>query len=96
MPISGQPAATAASFKSMFAWRLCGSSSSTFSIISTARFGSFFTSRCAFMIAIDAVETLKNPFFSAFTLVVSARRKSWRPVRNSGSCFRMPWRSEMA
>src|SRR3954454_11752291 len=39
---------------------------------------------------------LKKAFLADLLFVTAARRSSWRPVRNSGSCLRISWRSEIA
>ena len=52
--------------------------------------------RWAFITPIEAVETVKNFFFSAFNFVISARRRSCRPVRNSGSFASTLCRREIA
>jgi len=43
-----------------------------------------------------AVETLKSAFFAVFCFVTYALRNNCRPVRNSGSCLRIPCKSEIA
>ncbi len=53
-------------------------------------------SRCAFITASGAVDMLKKLFLVARCLVISVRRSSCRPVRNSGSRFKIPCNSEMA